>query len=152
MFDKFSICEAYYTFASLYHGGMGSEVYSYLGRLDKIGFKPGLSSGRPERLDEEAKEVYGRLLAKHGFKAGFYLASERLGFTLTDIETDEEVFFQSDWDQAALASHLGWRGDPDRNVAAGVRWLEDNAGQVFYHDLSWYFASDSDDSDAIAAE
>lgn len=65
MFDRFAICDAYYMFASLYHGGQGSKVYAYFGRLDAIRYKPGLgaSSQDPDRLSEEAREVFDRLVA-----------------------------------------------------------------------------------------
>ena len=67
MFDRFAILEGYYMFASLYHGGQGSKEYAYFGRLDKLGFKPGLgaSSQNPDRLDESAREVYDRLVYEH---------------------------------------------------------------------------------------
>lgn len=67
MFNRFAICEAYYMFASLYHGGQGSKEYAYFGRLDKLGYKPGLSasSQNPDRLDESAREIYDQLVDKY---------------------------------------------------------------------------------------
>jgi len=67
MFDRFAILDAYYMFASLYHGGQGSKEYAYFGRLNKLGYKPGLgaNSQNPDRLDESAREVYNRLVYEH---------------------------------------------------------------------------------------
>ena len=64
MFNRIAICEAYYMYASLYHGGQGSKEYAYFSRLDKLGYKPGLGvqSQNPDRLDESAREVYDRLV------------------------------------------------------------------------------------------
>ncbi len=59
-FDRFDICEAYYCFASDWHGGMGSEEYQIFGRLAKIKFQP-----RPnlsyDTLEENAREIYEEL-------------------------------------------------------------------------------------------
>jgi len=54
-------------FASLYHGGQFSKEYAYFGRLDKLGYKPGLgaSSQNPDRLDEDAREVFDALVERH---------------------------------------------------------------------------------------
>lgn len=67
MFDRVAICDAYYMFASLYHGGQGSKEYAIFGRLDKLKYKPGAgaSSQRPSRLSEEAREVFDRLVYDH---------------------------------------------------------------------------------------
>lgn len=67
MTDRFAIFDAYYMFASLYHGGQDSKEYAYFGRLNKIGYKPGLgaSSQNPDLLTEDAREVFDRLVEKH---------------------------------------------------------------------------------------
>jgi hypothetical protein len=67
MADRFAIFDGYYMFASLYHGGQDSKEYAYFGRLDKLGYKPGLSasSQNPDRLTEDAREVFDRLVEKH---------------------------------------------------------------------------------------
>ena len=38
--NRFDICEAYYLFASAWHGGQGSPEYAIFGRLDRLGFRP----------------------------------------------------------------------------------------------------------------
>ena len=78
MFNRYAIFDAYYMFASLYHGGQGSKEYAYFGRLDKLGYKPGLgaSSQNPDRLDESAREVFDRLVEqKRLSKVGPYLGN-----------------------------------------------------------------------------
>lgn len=54
-------------FASLYHGGQRSKEYAYLGRLYRLGYRPGLGvqSQNPDRLDSNAREVYNQLVEKH---------------------------------------------------------------------------------------
>jgi hypothetical protein len=65
--NRFAVLDAYYMFASLYHGGQGSKEYAIFSRLDRLGYKPGLgaSSQRPERLSEDAREVFDQLVYKH---------------------------------------------------------------------------------------
>jgi len=78
MFNRYAIFDAYYMFASLYHGGQGSKEYAYFGRLDKLGYKAGLgaSSQNPDRLDESAREVFDRLVEqKRLSKVGPYLGN-----------------------------------------------------------------------------
>jgi hypothetical protein len=67
MANRFTVFDAYYMFASLYHGGQGSKEYAYFGRLDRLGYKAGLgaSSQNPDRLSEDAREVYDRLVYEH---------------------------------------------------------------------------------------
>lgn len=66
MFNRIAICNAYYMFASLYYGGQGSKEYAYFARLDRIGYKPGLGaqSQDPNRLDDESREVFDRLVER----------------------------------------------------------------------------------------
>ena len=58
---RFDICEAWYLYASNYHGGQWSKLYSKLGQLHNIGFKPapGLNY---KSLQEEGKRIYRRLV------------------------------------------------------------------------------------------
>jgi hypothetical protein len=65
--NRFAILDAYYMFASLYHGGQDSKEYAYFSRLDQLGYKPGssASSQDPDRLEEDAREVYDRLVYEH---------------------------------------------------------------------------------------
>jgi hypothetical protein len=67
MFNRFAILNAYYMFASLCHSGQGSKEYAYFGRLDKIGYRPslGVTSHNPDRLDEDSREVFDRLVEQH---------------------------------------------------------------------------------------
>lgn len=67
MFERMAICNAYYMFASLYHSGQDSKEYAIFGRLQKLGYKPGLaaSSHNPERLDETSREIFDQLVARH---------------------------------------------------------------------------------------
>jgi len=67
MFNRYAIFDAYYMYASLYHGGQGSKEYAYFSRLGKLGYKPGLgaSSQNPDQLDESAREVFDRLVEQH---------------------------------------------------------------------------------------
>lgn len=67
MFNRLAILNAYYMFASLYHGGQYSKEYAYFARLDKLGYKPGLSANSqdPDRLDEDSREVFDRLVEQH---------------------------------------------------------------------------------------
>lgn len=66
-FDRFDVCEAYYMFATLYHGGQWSEEYRIFGRLNRIKFRP-----RPnlsvETLDDNAREIFDALVARKGFE------------------------------------------------------------------------------------
>lgn len=64
-FDRFDIAEAYYLFASHYHGGICSKEYAYFGRLEKIGFKPGICLDY-NNLSDNGKEIYNNLAKEHG--------------------------------------------------------------------------------------
>lgn len=63
--SRFALFDAYYMFASLYHGGQGSKEYAIFGRLDRLGYKPGYGaqSQNPDLLGEDAREVFDRLVA-----------------------------------------------------------------------------------------
>jgi hypothetical protein len=60
-FNRFDICEAYYLFASNYHGGQSSKEYAIFGRLDKMQFRPSplLNS---DGLNENAQMIYDGLV------------------------------------------------------------------------------------------
>jgi hypothetical protein len=66
-FDRFDICEAYYMFATLYHGGMRSKEYRIFGRLHKIKFCPAPSIS-VETLEENARAIFDNLVADAGFE------------------------------------------------------------------------------------
>jgi hypothetical protein len=62
-FDKFDICEAYYMFATLYHGGQWSKEYRIFSRLHNIGFNPGPLL-TVERLSENSREIFDKLVER----------------------------------------------------------------------------------------
>lgn len=64
-FNRFDICAAYYCFAAQYHEGQWSQTYKILGRLHKLKFKPGLRGDNPDRLEENAREIFEGLVKKH---------------------------------------------------------------------------------------
>lgn len=61
-FDRFDICEAYYKFATEYHGGQFSREYRIFGRLNRIGFKPSSAVERGELESENAQEIFDQLV------------------------------------------------------------------------------------------
>jgi hypothetical protein len=64
--DRFDILEAYYVFGMLWHGGQGCERYRYLGRVQRAGYRPGLSAQRGKLSTEGARAVYRNLCIKAG--------------------------------------------------------------------------------------
>ena len=64
-FDRFDICEAHYVFAMLWHGGMGSKLYSKFAQFERIRFSPSPLLCGPEDLTENARDIYNQLVAKH---------------------------------------------------------------------------------------
>lgn len=61
--NRFDICEAFYLYAMLYHGGQWSKEYAIFGRLHRIGFRPAPSLSGPEDLEEGALAIFERLVA-----------------------------------------------------------------------------------------
>lgn len=66
-FDRFDICEAYYLFAMLYHGGQFSKEYEIFGRLEKIKFCPSPLFRDENSLSENGREIFDALVKKHGY-------------------------------------------------------------------------------------
>ena len=64
-YNRFDICEAYYLFASLFHSGQGSEIYSKFAQLDRIGFSPSPLLSKPSDLDFNAREIFRQLVVSH---------------------------------------------------------------------------------------
>lgn len=62
-FDKFDVCEAYYVFAMLHHGGQFSTEYEVFSRLDRIGFRPRPSLNDECDLSENGLGIYQRLVS-----------------------------------------------------------------------------------------
>lgn len=60
-FDRFAVCEAFYLFASLHHGGQASVEYEVFARLDRIRFRPSPMLSDPDDLDIVARDIYERL-------------------------------------------------------------------------------------------
>ncbi|WP_126146939.1 hypothetical protein [Synechococcus elongatus] len=64
-FDRFDICEAYWMFASSWHGGQGCELYRILSRLSQMGFKPSIGLRQPKDLSDNGRAIYKRLVVGH---------------------------------------------------------------------------------------
>lgn len=62
MWNRIDICEAWYLYATLFHGGMGSPEYRIFGRLERLGFKARPSLRWWGNLSENAQEIYHRLV------------------------------------------------------------------------------------------
>jgi len=69
-FNRFDICEAYYCFASDWHGGQWSKEYMIFSRLHHMGFKARQSLSF-ETLTDNAKQIYLNLV--HGSNFNAYL-------------------------------------------------------------------------------
>ena len=65
-FDRFDVCEAYYLFGSLYHGGMGTKEYGYVSRVVELGFKPAPLLDA-ETLTENGRAIFDGLIERGGF-------------------------------------------------------------------------------------
>lgn len=63
-FDQFDICDAFYVFATLYHGGQFSEEYRIFGRLEKIGYQP-TDTLNEDTLSDNARVIYDKLVTRH---------------------------------------------------------------------------------------
>lgn len=65
MFDRFDICEAWYVYATLNHGGQGSKGYAIFGRLDRMGYSPGWAaqSGDTACLSDNTRAIYAGLVS-----------------------------------------------------------------------------------------
>ena len=65
-FDRFDVCEAYYLYAVLYHGGQGSKEYALHSVFIRLRFKPAPMMGGPEDLTENGRAIYDRLVETNG--------------------------------------------------------------------------------------
>lgn len=63
-FDRFDICEAYYLYATLYHGGQWSKEYQIFGRLEKIKFRARPSLCNEDDLEENARAIFDQLVER----------------------------------------------------------------------------------------
>jgi hypothetical protein len=64
--DRFDICDAFYVFGVLWHGGQGSKAYGYLSRLANMGYKPGHTVQKGKLESPGARAVYRELCRSHG--------------------------------------------------------------------------------------
>ena len=62
--DRFDICEAYYVFAMLWHGGQWSDEYATFGRLARLNFSPSPMLAGPENLSDNGQEIYAQLIER----------------------------------------------------------------------------------------
>jgi len=60
-FNRFDICEAYYMFASLNHGGQNSVEYAKFAQLERIGYQPSPLLCL-ESLSKNSREIYNNLV------------------------------------------------------------------------------------------
>ena len=69
-FDRFDICEAYYVYAMLYHGGQYTETYKIFGRLNNLEFKPSPLLCDENNLTENSRLIFDNLVNNgyHGEK------------------------------------------------------------------------------------
>lgn len=65
MFDRFDICEAYFMFAMLWHGGQSCPIYRIFGRLDRVGFRPSPLLCNEDDLSFNSRLIYDQLVANH---------------------------------------------------------------------------------------
>lgn len=62
-FDRFDICEAYYVFASLYHGGQRCPIYGWFARFDRMRFRPSPMLSE-ETLSDNARAIFDSLVER----------------------------------------------------------------------------------------
>ena len=73
--NRFDICEAYYLYAMLNHGGQGCIIYTIFAKLDKLGFVPSPILSRRSHLSDEGKMIYDNLVS-NGYKGVNHNAQE----------------------------------------------------------------------------
>ena len=61
-YNKFDVCEAYYLYMMNHHGGQGSIEYALSGTFHRLRFEPRPSLAAPEDLEDNAREIYDRLV------------------------------------------------------------------------------------------
>lgn len=67
-FDRFDICEAYYSFAVCY--GYDAYTSGIHKRLDHLQFRPSSSvANGPEGLSENGRMIFDRLALAHGYES-----------------------------------------------------------------------------------
>ena len=66
-FNRFDICEAWWHFANLYHGGGGTPEYAIFGRLSRLRFRLSPCHTGPESLEANGREIFDALVERAGF-------------------------------------------------------------------------------------
>lgn len=66
MITRMDVCDAYYVFSVLFHTGQGSYLYGVLSRLQRMGYRPGLSAEHCRLTSEGARIVFRALATRHG--------------------------------------------------------------------------------------
>jgi hypothetical protein len=62
-FDRFDICEAYYCYATLYHGGQSSPEYALHSVFERLQFNcRDSATHNPEALTENGRAIFDRLV------------------------------------------------------------------------------------------
>jgi hypothetical protein len=97
MFNRMNILDAYYMFASHFHGGQGSKEYLIFGRLDKLGYKPS-SLLSFENMSLEVREIYNNLGIKTGLLPDDYEPCATCGFDHDYEYEHAQKVDHSDWD------------------------------------------------------
>ena len=64
--NRFDICEAWYVFAMLWHGGQFTDDYEIFGRLERMGFKPRPSLSDESDLTDNGRWIYQDLVTARG--------------------------------------------------------------------------------------
>ena len=67
-FDRWDIVEAHYWHAVLWHGGQTSDLYKKQCRISRY-YNPGLCHKGYEHLSDNAREIYGQLVARYHGRA-----------------------------------------------------------------------------------
>ncbi len=63
--NRFDICEAWFTFAMLYHNGQWSDDYLIFGRLEAMKFKPSPSLSDERDLTENGRAIFDNLVSRY---------------------------------------------------------------------------------------
>ena len=61
-FDRFDICEAYYVYAMLWHGGKGSKEYALFSVFVRLGFRTSPLLCDENDLSENGRAIYDQLV------------------------------------------------------------------------------------------
>jgi hypothetical protein len=62
-FNRFDVCQAWYIFASEWHGGQSSRLYLVFGRLARLRFNPGPMLSR-DSLTDNGRAILANLIRR----------------------------------------------------------------------------------------